>query len=155
MSDSQTLFCSIRKEWVAALPEEIVRQRVLLHMVEEKGFPASLVAVEQSLRLLPHLSTIDRRRVPNRRADIICFTKDLKTSSGLHPLLIVECKAIKLAPAIMNQIVGYNHFIGSCFIAIVNQEEMRTGWYDREKKDYSFVDFLPSYQELISSIQPR
>lgn len=146
----QNLFCAIRKEWVAALPEEIVRQRLLLHMIDQKGFPASLVAVEQALGQLPHLSPIDRQRVPKRRADIICFAN--MKSSVMHPLLIVECKSVKLVPSVMNQVVGYNHFVGSSFIAVVNHEEIRTGWYDHAKKDYVFVDYLPSYQELVASL---
>ena len=145
MSDSSSILCLVRKEWVAALPEEIVRQQLLSHMIQQKGFPASLIAVEQSLKQLPHLTAADRLRVPKRRADIICYAK---TTEGLYPLLIVECKSIKLSPAIMNQIVGYNHFVRSHFIAIVNQEEIRTGWYDPMKKDYVFVNFLPSYSEL-------
>lgn len=149
MAESQSLFCIIRKEWVAALPEEIVRQRVLFHMIEQKGFPASLIAVEQPLRGLPHLTATNRQRIPNRRADIVCFAKG--GNHELHPLLIVECKSIKLAPVIMNQVVGYHHFIGSHFIAIANQEEIRMGWYDKEKKDYVFVDFLPSFSDLKES----
>lgn len=152
MSPLSQVFCSIRKEWVAALPEEIVRQRVLIHMIEEKGFPASLIAVEQPLKQLPHLSAVDCRYAPKRRADIICFAKGLSSALALYPLLIVECKSIKLAPAIMNQIVGYNYFVKSRFIAIANQEEMRTGWYDAHKKDYTFIPFLPNYQDLIKCI---
>lgn len=148
MSDSSSILCLIRKERVAALPEEIVRQHFLSHMITQKGFPASLIAVEQSLKHLPHLTPLDRLRVPKRRLDIICYAKS-EQSNGLQPLLIVECKSIKLSPAIMNQIVGYNHFVKSHFIAIVNHEEIRTGWYDPQKKDYVFVNFLPSYSELI------
>lgn len=151
--DLPSLFCSIRKEWVVALPEEIVRQRILLHMIEEKGFPASLIAVEQSLRLLPHLSSQNRQRVPNRRADIVCFAKGINPDTTLYPLIMIECKSIKLVPSIMSQIVGYNHYVGSCFIGLANQVELRTGWYDAVKKDYSFIEFLPSYEDLIKTRQ--
>jgi hypothetical protein len=147
----EQMFCPIRKAWVTALPEEKVRQRILSHMIKEKGFPSALIAVEQHLRYLPHLSHLDLSQVPNRRADIVCFAKGLKAT--LHPLLIVECKAIKLVPSVMNQVVGYNHFVQSYFIAIVNHEEIRTGWYDVAKKDYAFVNFLPSYSDLMQSVQ--
>lgn len=140
------LFCSIRKEWVAALPEEIVRQRVLSHMIQEKGFPASLIAVEQSLKLLPHLSACNQKDLPNRRVDIVCF---VPIQSTLRPLLMVECKAVSLIPSIMRQVAGYNHYLGACFIGLANQEEIRVGWYRSEAKEYSFVDFLPSYAELL------
>jgi hypothetical protein len=152
LSGFKRLFCSIRKEWVAALPEELVRQRLLLHMIEEKGFPASLIAVEQLLRQLPHLSPAHRQKVPNRRADIVCYAKELHPTASLYPLLIVECKSIKLTPPIMNQIAGYNHFVGSSFIAIANQEEIRTGWYDGQQKEYRFVDFLPLYSDLLRPV---
>jgi len=148
VTKNQSVTCLIRKTEVAALPEEIVRQRLLFHMINFKEFPASLIAVEQPLKQLPHLSAPERLHVPRRRADIICFAVGSKT--GLQPLLIVECKSVKLAPAIMNQIAGYNHFVRSRFIAVANDEEVRTGWYDSEKKDYVFVNFLPSYTELLS-----
>lgn len=148
--DSDTLFCPIRKGWVAALPEELVRQRLLHYMTEHKGFPAALMAVELQLRKLPHLPLVDRRHVPNRRADIVCYAK--KRAAVLHPLLIVECKSVKLVPAMMNQITGYNHFVRSNFIMIANQEEMRMGWFDLTKQDYVFVNFLPSYNELMGQV---
>lgn len=150
--NSELLFCSIRKEWVAALPEEIVRQRMLFHMIDHKGFPASLIAVEQSLKQLPSLTSNNRLKVPRRRADIICYAKDSVRGFSLTPLMIVECKSVKLMPAIMNQVVGYNHFVGSKFIAIVNQDEIRTGWFDPVKKDYEFVNYLPSYSELMATM---
>ena len=138
---------------MAALPEEIVRQRMLLHMIKHKGFPASLIAVEQSLNQLPHLTSNSRSKAPKRRADIICYAKDSVSGSLLYPLLIIECKSVKLVPAIMNQVVGYNHFVGSKFIAIVNQDEIRTGWYDPVKKDYEFVNYLPLYVELMEVLR--
>jgi hypothetical protein len=139
------LFCSIRKEWVAALPEEIVRQRLLLHMIQEKGFPPSLITVEQSLKSMSHICLESHTRLPNRRIDIVCFTPH---GSTLHPLLMVECKAVALVPSILNQIVGYNHFVRSSFIAIANQKGVRTGWYQPETKEYAFIDFLPFYSDL-------
>lgn len=149
MSSAPQLFCAVRKQWVAALPEEMVRQRILKHMIEDKGYPLSLIAVEQSLRLLPHLSQEIRRSVPNRRADIVCF---VPAASTLHPLLIIECKAIKLSASVINQIVGYNHFVRSHFIAIANQEEIRTGWYHAGNQEYAFSPFLPTYAEMCSAV---
>lgn len=146
MGDRSQLYCQIRKEWVAALPEEQVRQRLLEYMIGKLEYPASLVAVEQPLRLLPHLSVSDSRRVPDRRADILCFTKT--NDNVLRPLLLVECKAVKLSSGVINQVLGYNHYVGARFIALVNQNEIRTGWYDAAKEDYAFIDFLPTYSSL-------
>lgn len=145
----------MRKEWVAALPEEHVRQRVLRHMCEERGFPASLIAVEKSLRQMPHIPSGELMRMPDRRADIVCFAKGIHPDSDLYPLLIVECKAVKLTSRVISQVSGYNYFVRACFIAIVNEFEMRTGWYDSARCEYTFVDYLPSYEELMCSIKPR
>jgi hypothetical protein len=153
VSDPSQLHCLIRKEWVAALPEEHVRQRLLRYMIDELQFPASLIAVEQPLRQLPHLSVTDSRRVPDRRADILCFAKS--NNETLIPLLLIECKAVKLSGSVINQVLGYNHFAGCRFIALVNQEEIRTGWYDVNKGEYDFIDFLPSYPSLLASLDQR
>lgn len=152
MTEPSVLFCPIRKESVAALPEELVRQRMLSYLIEQRGFPASLIAVEKSLKQLPHLSAADRRQVPDRRADIICFAKGIKGQSTLYPLLIIECKAVKLNSRTISQVLGYNHFVRACFVAIVNQEELRMGWYDQTAQSYAFTNDIASYSQLIKSI---
>lgn len=146
------LYCPVRKEWVAALPEEHVRQRMLRHLFEDRGFPAPLVAVEKSLKQMPHLSAAGLVGMPNRRADIVCFARGIHPSSDLYPLLIIECKSVKLTPKVIHQVSGYNHYVQACFIAIVNDEEICTGWFDRVKGAYEFIDYLPSYDELIESL---
>ncbi len=146
MTNNEQLYCPIRKEWVTALPEECVRQRILSHMIEEKGFPASLIVVEKAIRQLPHLLN-DNRRIPDRRVDVACFAKG---ATGLYPLLAIECKAVPLTERVIHQVTGYNHYIGASFIAIVNEHELKTGWYDSVKSAYVFVDFLPGYHELLT-----
>lgn len=153
MSAEEQLYCPIRKIWIAALPEEYVRQRILSSMVRELGFPASLLAVEKAIRQLPHLVVSDTRHVPDRRADIICFAKN--DQNHLFPLLAIECKAVNLTSKVINQVVGYNHYIRASFIAIANQHQICTGWYDQAKKEYVFVDHLPSYADLCSSLGTR
>lgn len=153
MGEREQLYCMIRKEWVAALPEEQVRQRLLRYMIDELGYPASLVTVEQPLRSLPHLSVPDSRRVPDRRADILCFAKT--GGNLLSPLLLIECKAVKFSSSVINQVVGYNHFVKAPFITLANQEEIRTGWYDKAKGEYSFVDYIPPYNALQSSFSTK
>jgi hypothetical protein len=143
------LYCKVRKEWVAALPEEIIRQRILNYMISQLECPAALVSVECALRSFPHLNAAERAVVPNRRADIVCFAKDT-VSKQLYPLLVVECKAIKLTSRVINQVLGYNHFMRARFIAIANHTEFRLGWFDVQQDKYAFIDFLPAYHALIS-----
>jgi hypothetical protein len=154
VSNHEQLFCPIRKEWVAALPEERVRQRILCRMIEEGGFPASLIIVEKGIRQLPHIITSDTRQIPDRRVDVACFAKEVGSAGGLYPLLAIECKAVPLTEKVIHQVVGYNHYIRACFISIANEHEVKTGWYDQAKNGYVFVDFLPSYKDLILSKTP-
>ncbi|MGA8164702.1 MAG: type I restriction enzyme HsdR N-terminal domain-containing protein [Waddliaceae bacterium] len=145
--------CIIRKISVDALPEERVRQGLLSHMINDLGYPPSYLAVEKGLPRMPHLTARDRR-IPKRRADIVCFAKGIHAGHGLYPLLLIECKAEALTPKAVNQVVGYNYFLRSYFIAIANQKEIKTGWYDAVSRRYSFVSYLPSYQQLLSFIHP-
>jgi hypothetical protein len=149
---TETIYCLIRKMWVAAIPEETVRQHVLAYMIQELGFPAPLISVEKAVRQLPHLLLMDRHRVPDRRVDILCYAKGKASNSTLYPLLAIECKAVPLTARVINQVVGYNHYIRARYIAVVNREKMRTGWYDPDKGEYAFVDYLPAYASLIQDL---
>jgi len=145
------IYCQIRKEWVAATPEEDVRQRLIQSMMQQLGYPPSSIVLEKGLRQLPHL-TLQPQRLPDRRADIICFAKGIHPCHALYPLLLIECKAVKLSDRVINQVTGYNHFLQAYFIAVANQDMVRTGWYDPGAKQYNFVDRLPSYAELLSAL---
>jgi hypothetical protein len=136
---------------VEELPEEKIRQQILNLMMDELGFPPSCIAVEKSLKQMPHLPLSDQE-VPDRRVDIICFAKGIHPRHELYPLLVIECKAIPLSSQVVKQVVGYNHYIKSFFIAVANGEELRTGWYDPSIEGYQFVPYLPKYAELISSV---
>lgn len=132
------LRCLNRKIWVAATPEEMVRQKWLEFLLE-RGFPLSLISVEKEL---------NARSAPLRRSDILCYRKG---EEGLFPLLLIECKAVKLAKPALNQAIGYNHFIQAPFLAVANQEEIRFGW--RGEEGYQFVNFVPQYEELIKAVK--
>ena len=152
VAQTELIYCPTRKEWVAALPEEYVRQRFLQHMMVDRGYPASLIVVEKSLRQLPHLNVDTTASIPRRRIDIMCFAKDPGNCKGdLTPLILVECKAVALTKKVISQVVGYNHFIQARFIVVVNQDEMRTGFYDVALGEYNFINHLPSFEDLANT----
>lgn len=149
MSDEKKqLFCSIRKIWVAATPEEYVRQGILQHLVENLDFPGSCIAVEKELKFM--LPAHESLLPPDRRIDIMCYAND--GSKGLHPLLLIECKAVNITARELRQVIGYNHLIKASFIALANQTERKLGWYDTTLKNYKFVNYFPNYSELTRSI---
>lgn len=142
------IFCPVRKLWVAKLPEEEVRQALILKMVSELGYPLDLMGVEKELSLLPHIPR--GTKVPQRRADLIVFGKDIHPKHTLYPLLLVECKAVKIDNTTLNQLAGYNHFVQAFFVAMANHEECVTGFYDTEKGDFKFYSGLFHHDELVA-----
>jgi Type I restriction enzyme R protein N terminus (HSDR_N) len=146
------LYCKIRKEWVAATPEEKVRQQVIEVMVGKLDYSAGGVVLEKSLRQMPHLALYSGK-LPNRRADIVFFAKDVHPSFALYPALLIECKSVALSRKVFNQVLGYNHYLKAYFVAVANHEKIQTGWYDPAIKQYRFIDGLPSFSQLISQIR--
>ncbi|MFK8005781.1 MAG: type I restriction enzyme HsdR N-terminal domain-containing protein [Saprospiraceae bacterium] len=73
----QLIFCPIRKKFLVLQPEELVRQLLLVYLIEEKKYPKSKIAVEKSLKIneLEH------------RFDILIYDENNQ------PFLLVECKA--------------------------------------------------------------
>ena len=128
---------------MTATPEEAVRQRLLVQMMDV-GYPKQLLSIERGLRELAYSY---KGRVPDRRVDIVCFSK-----KGLHPLLMVECKAISLNQEAIYQVIGYNRFVKASFVAVANAEKVLTGWYDAATRQYRFIEKLPSYEYLMNAL---
>ena len=143
----EVLYDEVRKLWVVATPEEIVRQNLLKKMMEKLSYPRELLSVERALGdLCP-----GRQGVPFRRVDIACFAKG---KEGLFPLLLIECKeSASLAVSALAQVQGYNHFLGASFMA-VSHPEGETFYYPSEK-GFSFLPYLPKYTDLIQAFTHR
>ena len=151
MADS--LFCLLRRTWVAALPEEQVRQALLQEMIHSLGYPPGYMVLEKGLDQLPH---VKKNNSPlKRRADLIVFGKDLHPHHALYPLLLVECKAVSLTDKVLRQLVGYNQFVGAYFIAAVNQVESYLGYYHPIQKDFCFRKGILPYTTLIDEARAR
>lgn len=112
LPDPLKLFDPYRRIWVVETPEEKVRQNCLTLLTKELGYPASLIAVEKSLKELIQIA-----RPPLRRADILCFCPSGK------PLLLIECKAVNITEAMKRQLKGYNYYLQAPYVALVNKEE--------------------------------
>ena len=145
------IFDPIRNNFFPALPEEKVRQALLRKMIKELDYPKNYICVEKDLKSLPHLNN---KPLPlKRRADIICFAKDDLFS--IYPLLMIECKAHPLSEKVKEQIIGYNYYVKAYFIAICNQDEIKTFYYDKKVSKYICINFLPTYFQLIKSIKRK
>lgn len=149
-SNREELFDPFRKRWVKATPEERVRQKWLQVLQVQLGFPKELIAVEKELKELAHISSAP----PDRRADILCFAKGIHPEHSLYPILLIECKEnIKEESQAIEQVIGYNHFVNAYFVAALCDEGCKFGFFDKELKSYKFFPSIPSYIQLVRSIQ--
>ncbi len=144
----QLIYDAIRRRWVKATPEEIVRQTWVCRMVQQLGFPKELIAVERSL---DSMSPREGIKIPSRRVDIVAFTKS-QGGMGLAPLVLIECKIEPLDEGAVAQVMGYNYFVKSPFIAVVNAEEVLLGSFDPKQNQYLFERKLLSYVELLNQV---
>jgi hypothetical protein len=145
------IYCVGRKDWVVKTPEELVRQRLFHELTTTLGFPISHIALEKALNQMPHLKTTGLK-MPKRRVDLVCFARGIHPVHDLYPLLIVECKSVKLTSRVLSQVIGYNHFINSRFLAIANADEVQFGFYNHQESRYLFLPHIPPYSELIASL---
>jgi len=127
-----------------ALPEEIVRQKLIAHMISNLGFPKSLISVEKEIDELPHLTV---RKETMRRADIICYSKG---KESLFPLILIECKALRFDQKAIDQVLGYNELVRASFIGLADESRVHVYW--QEESGLKSIDFLPTFEELQSSV---
>jgi hypothetical protein len=140
------VYDNIRQQWVAATPEEIVRQRWIHLMVQELGFPKELLVIERELKMLPHLQT-HPDPLPTRRVDLLSFGKG---TSDIFPLLLIECKDEALSQQALDQALAYNTFVQAYYVAIVNQDQIRLKYNLACSR--CEIDHLPRFKDLMEAI---
>ena len=124
-----------RKRFVKLTPEEEVRQRFARYLVEEKGFPASLVMTEYALKL----------NTMSRRCDIL-----VHKPAG-HPVLLVECKApeVNINQASFDQVARYNLAFRLSYLIVTNGLKHYCCQIDFESGKITFLKEIPSYESLV------
>lgn len=135
-TDGRTfIFDSWRKRYVALTPEEWVRQHFLRFLVEEKHFPAGLIAVEKPLIM----------NGMQKRCDAIVY------NAAAQPLAIIELKAphIRLSQAVFDQVAVYNSRLHVDYFFISNGREHYACKVDVLRSTYQFFSELPDYEKLL------
>jgi hypothetical protein len=128
------VFDRIRKKFVLLTPEEWVRQHTLCFLIEEKKFPASLMAVEMGLKY----------NTMQNRSDIVIYNTLGK------PHVIVECKApeVKISQDTFDQIARYNFTLKASYLIVTNGLSHFCCKMDYENNSYAFLKDIPIYSEL-------
>ena len=130
------IFDPIRKKWVALAPEEWVRQNFIQYLLEEKKYPASLIAVETGLKY-------NRLK---KRSDITVYDR-----KG-NVWMIIECKApeVQLSQATFNQAAIYN-VAGKTktkFLAVTNGLKhycCSMDYGEQSNRKYNFLKDFPEF----------
>lgn len=130
------IFDILRKKYIAITPEEWVRQHFVHFLVEQKGYPASLLANEIQL-------TVGDKVL---RADSVLYSRELK------PRMIIEYKAphIPITQKVFDQISIYNMLLHVDYLVVSNGMQHYICRMDYEGKKYIFLEDIPDYDDLLT-----
>lgn len=128
------IFDRWRKKYVSLSPEEWVRQNFIMYLINEKKFPASLIAIEKSLKVAKR----------SKRTDIVVY------NNLAEPLLIVECKApeVKVNQDVFDQIIRYNMSLRVDYLIVTNGLQHFCCKLNYSQNACSFLNDIPDYQDL-------
>lgn len=124
----------IRQKFVALTPEEWVRQHFINHLINNLGYPQSLIANEIGV-------TLNGTR---RRCDSVVFNHAGK------PLVIIEYKApqVNISQKVFDQIVRYNMVLHAAYLFVSNGLAHYCCSIDYTDGSYSFLKEIPPYINL-------
>ena len=135
MEDGKRFVLDIfRKKYVMLTPEEEVRQCFARYLMEEKGYPASLMMTEYSLKLNEMI----------RRCDILVHKPAGK------PAVLVECKApnVKISSETFDQAARYNMVFRVKYLMVTNGLKHYCCYVDFENQKVEFMTEIPPYDSL-------
>lgn len=124
----------LRQRFVRLTPEEWVRQHFVHYMINELGYPSSLLMNEVSL-MVEGLS---------RRSDSVLYDRQLR------PIMLIEYKApsIPLGPKVLEQIVRYNYTMRVPYLILSNGLEHQAYYIDYDAMKYEVLTQIPEYASL-------
>jgi hypothetical protein len=129
-----SLFDDIRKKYIQITPEEWVRQHFVQYLINQKGYPKTLIKLEGGLKL----------HGKARRTDIVVF------NSAGERILLIECKApaISISQKVFDQAARYNMVHKVSVLAVTNGLNHYYCRIDFEQQSYQFIEELPEYRQL-------
>lgn len=132
--DVNYVFDIIRKKWLQLTPEEWVRQHVVQYLIQEKKYPASLIALERGL-------TVNNRK---KRFDVLIFN-----TSG-KPIMLIECKSpdVKVSQDVFDQIAVYNAVFNAKLLLVTNGLNHICIQYNHDRSGFDLLNEIPEFQAL-------
>jgi hypothetical protein len=128
------IFCSIRNKYMVITPEEIVRQLILIYLMEDRQYPKNKIAVEKQL-------IVNGRK---KRFDILVMNENIE------PLVLVECKAPKVPISQMtfNQAAQYNLTLNADLFIITNGNTTYCCSINYANQQYDFLAEIPYLDKI-------
>lgn len=125
------LFDPIRKKWLVIQPEELVRQLMILYLIEELHYNKNRINIEMGLQV----------NDLQRRCDILVY------DDHMSPFLLVECKApdVNITQSTFRQIAAYNLPLKVPYMLVTNGRVNYCCRMDYEKEEFNFVNSIPFY----------
>lgn len=136
------IFCPFRRKYVAATPEEYVRQTFLHALVEQFGYPQSLIGVEVPIAVGAGV---------DKRCDAVVYSR------SLQPLMLIEFKApeVAITQTTLDQAAVYNTTVHAPYLILANGKQTVVARIDKQSADgeqteqIQFLNHIPSWNQLL------
>lgn len=128
------IFDIFRKKYVKLNPEEEVRQNFLHYLVNNKGYPVSLISVEKGL-VVNELQ---------KRFDAVVYN-----NKG-NPLVLLEFKSpsIKIKQNVFEQISAYNILLKVDYLIVSNGSSHYCCKVNYKESSIEFIKDIPHWEEI-------
>jgi hypothetical protein len=125
----------LRRKWLKLTPEEWVRQHFTHYLVEQKHYPAGLLANEVGININGNI----------RRCDTVLYDRQ-----GMRPRVIVEYKAphVNITQEVFHQISSYNSVLRADYLIVSNGLHHYSCKLDYEKNSMRYLKEVPDFTEL-------
>jgi len=129
-NDRLTIFDPLRKKWLVLTPEEQVRQYLLQYLMQVKGYPKTLIAVEKKIKV----------GAMDKRFDIVVYNRNHE------PWMLVECKApeVFIDQTTLFQLLNYQRTI-QCDYWVMSNGHQHFCADARNVQAISWLTELPLY----------
>ena len=136
------IFCPFRRKYVAATPEEHVRQTFLHALVEQFGYPQSLIGVEVPIAVGAGV---------DKRCDAVVYSR------SLQPLMLIEFKApeVAITQTTLDQAAVYNTTVHAPYLILANGKQTVVARINKQSADgeqteqIQFLNHIPSWNQLL------
>ncbi len=128
------IFDPLRRKYVSMTPEEWVRQHFVHYLISEKGYPASLMANETTIKL----NTL------TKRCDTVVY------NNQLEPLVICEFKKpdVEITQSVFDQIVRYNIVLKVKYLIVSNGMSHYCCKMNYDDMTFDYLLEIPEYGGL-------